>query len=155
MFKATLPLQCITISSLFIGISLNAHPAAAHETGRYSMLETKNGIVRLDKKTGAMATCKASPKGWDCTSLSNSALATSPDNETIEKLRKENLKLKQQLANQLDNETLKPGETQQTFKFPKDEEIDQSIEYMEKMIRKFRDAMKRLQEQDGTPDQEL
>lgn len=154
MQKAILPLHC---SAIILSLSLFSTPLSAHETGRYSMLETKNGIVRLDKQTGAMATCKTNPEenGWDCTPLADNALTTTTDNETIKQLRRENLKLKQQLANKFDKESFKPSESEKQFKFPNDEEIDQSIEYMEKMIRKFRDAMKRLKDEHGTPDQEL
>ena len=136
-------------------LSLLPHTVSAHETGRYTMLESKNGVVRLDKKTGAMATCKSSPDGWQCAPIADKSLQTKTDNEIIEKLRQENLHLKQQLANKQDQDSFKPGNSEPKLNLPSDEEVDQSIEYMEKMIRKFRDAMKRLRDENTPPGQEL
>ncbi len=133
----------------------------AEETiSRYTMIESKNGIIRLDKKTGALSNCKKSADGWTCRAIKETNEVnkkTGADNnqdntdelfselqKENEALKKENLNLKQQIANL---ELGLEGEpTKKKLKLPTDEEVDEAITYMEKMIRKFGGAMKRLRE---------
>ncbi len=127
--------------------------AMAEETSRYTMIETDDGIIRLDKQTGAMSNCKKSFESWACEpmrEMTQEQKNSSPadENEQIAALKLENLKLKQRLA---DLEQLKQSpddlEHDKKFKLPSDEEVDEAITYMEKMIRKFGGAMKRLREE--------
>lgn len=127
--------------------------AMAEETSRYTMIETDEGIIRLDKQTGAMSNCKKSFERWACEpmrEMTEEQKSASPadENEQIAALKLENLKLKQQLA---DLEQLKQSpddlERDKKFNLPSDEEVDEAITYMEKMIRKFGGAMKRLREE--------
>lgn len=136
---------------------LSATPAFAHDTGRYTMLETKDGVVRLDKRSGALSTCVRDDSGWNCSPLSDGETATTPTPENTEdlaELRRENLRLKQRIANLEANKTPLP-EDNQKLNLPSDEEVDEAISYMERMIRKFRGAMKRLRENEQEPPTEL
>lgn len=129
---------------------------AEETSSRYTMIESKNGIIRLDKKTGALSNCKKSADGWTCRAIKETNEVKNgtgqDDNKELvkelqkenEALKKENLNLKQQIANLelgLDGEP-----TKKKLKLPTDEEVDEAITYMEKMIRKFGGAMKRLRE---------
>lgn len=136
---------------------LSASPATAHDSGRYTMLETKDGVVRLDKRSGALSTCNRDDSGWNCSPLSDDETATNPTPENTEdlaELRRENLRLKQRIANLEANKTPLP-EDNQKLNLPSDEEVDEAISYMERMIRKFRGAMKRLRENEQEPPTEL
>lgn len=137
--------------------------ALAEENSRYTMIETDDGIIRLDKQTGSMSNCKKSFESWACEPMremseDQKSTSSGEENEQIAALRIENLKLKQRLADleQLNNspddrglDSLKPDglDKDKKFKLPSDEEVDEAITYMEKMIRKFGGAMKRLREE--------
>ena len=127
----------------------------AHETGRFTMLETKDGIIRLDKQTGTMSTCTNTASGWSCQPMNNQDPSLHPDNETLSHLKKENSDLKQRLEKLEQGQDYKPSKSREKLKLPTDEEVDQAIEYIEKMIRKFKGSMDRLKESTPTPDQEL
>ena len=128
--------------------------ANAHQEGRFSMLETEDGVVRLDRESGEMTTCKTSPDGWKCTPMNNAESGAS-ERATIAKLRIEIAKLKQQLADLRNPDDTPLDEKEKSFNLPSDEEVDQAIDYMEKLLRKFGGAMKRLREDHETNDQEL
>lgn len=145
---------CLLI--LFTSITPVKNAFAEENSSRYTMIESKNGIIRLDKKTGALSNCKKSADGWTCRSIKETNEVNNgtrlDDNEELvselqkenEALKKENLNLKQKIANLelgLDGEP-----TKKKLKLPTDEEVDEAITYMEKMIRKFGGAMKRLRE---------
>ena len=143
-------------------------PVKAEETSsRYEMMESKNGVIRLDKKTGSMSNCKKSSEGWTCSPVkelttNGSETENALENESLlselqkenEALHKENKSLKQKVA---DLEFgLNGKQTDKKFNLPSDKEVDEAITYMEKMIRKFGGAMKRLREkQSDATEQEL
>ncbi|GJM03636.1 MAG: hypothetical protein DHS20C08_21370 [Rhodomicrobium sp.] len=144
-------------------------PVSAHETGRYTLLETKEGVLRLDKRNGNLDTCSKNQDKWECKPIDSGNEAYKPPSEemdaesgdTISALRLKNLKLKQRIADLEAKQTpgdLSEDETQKkALKLPSEEEVDEAISYMEKMIRKFRGAMKRLhkEEQNNPPGTEL
>jgi|GEM_PF-994112 len=127
---------------------------------RYTMIESKNGIIRLDKKTGSMSNCKKSTSGWACRPIKETKDADKQTEQVVkpnnndelfselqkanEALEKENQILKQKIANLELGIIEEP--TKKKLKLPTDEEVDEAITYMEKMIRKFGGAMKRLRE---------
>ncbi len=142
--------------SSFIILTPTSNAFADETASRFTMIESKNGIIRLDKKTGAMSNCKKSASGWSCrpikeTTESNSQTSDG-ENEKLfselqkanEALEKENQILKQKIANL--ELGLNDNKTEKKLKLPTDEEVDEAITYMEKMIRKFGGAMKRLRE---------
>jgi len=142
------------LTTLFL-INFMPPKSGAHETERYTMLETENGIVRLDKQTGAISTCKNTASNWSCQPMDEASNAHN-ENETIAALRRENQNLRRRLDNLKTSETEKLDSPNRKLTLPSDEDVDQAIQYMEKMIRKFGGAMKRLQEnQDEEPHEEL
>jgi hypothetical protein len=149
----TLLLAILTLSTPINGAF------AEENSSRYTMIESKNGIIRLDKKTGAMSNCKKSTNGWSCRQIKETSgadkLANQDNNDQFfselqkanEELEKENQILKQKIANL--ELGIKNDPTDKKLKLPTDEEVDEAITYMEKMIRKFGGAMKRLQEKNS------
>lgn len=136
----------------------------AEDTSRFTMIETEDGIIRLDKQTGAMSSCKNTANSWTCqpitsnqspNNIQGSTPESASDKEKIATLELENKKLKQRIA---DLELRSPSgpddltdpaypNEEKRLKLPSEEEVDEAITYMEKMIRKFGGAMKRLQEE--------
>jgi len=153
-YKRSYPATLLALLCLSFTSSLSTH-SQAHETGRFTMLETKDGIIRLDKQSGTMSTCTNTASGWSCQPMSNQDLSPLPDSETLSQLKKENLDLKQRLEKLEKGEDYKPSKSREKLKLPSDEEVDQAIEYIEKMIRKFKGSMDKLKENTQTPDQEL
>lgn len=158
--KQKSPLKSSAIAAGLLGLAVaGPAPALAHDSGRYTMLETKDGVVRLDKQSGALSTCVNEDGGWTCTPLQDgegeTAEAPAPGNqEDMAKLRRENLRLKQRIAD-LEASKAPLTDDNQKLNLPSDEEVDEAISYMERMIRKFRGAMKRLRENDQEPPTEL
>ncbi len=124
-------------------------------TGRYSMLQTENGIIRPDRETGAMTSCKTGPEGWICTPLKQQKNTDLETNQTVENLKAEIKRLEQRLAERGDDKIDDLDKKEKSLKLPTDEEVDEAIEYMEKMIRKFGGAMKRLREKPDEDEIEL
>ncbi len=144
------------LALLYLSFTFTASAdSQAHETGRFTMLETKDGIIRLDKQTGTMFTCTNTDSGWSCKPMSTQGLSSEPDNETLSRLKKENLDLKQRLEDLEQGQDHKPSKSREKLNLPSDEEVDQAIEYIEKMIRKFKGSMDRLKENPPLSDQEL
>ena len=152
--KRSYPATLLVLLSLSFTCTSSTY-SKAHETGRFTMLETKDGIIRLDKQTGTMSTCTNTASGWSCLPMSNQGLSPLPDSEPLSDLKKENLDLKQRLEKLEKGQEYKPSKSREKLKLPTDEEVDQAIEYIEKMIRKFKGSMDRLKESTPTPDQEL
>lgn len=144
----------LALTTLFV-ISFMPSISYAHETERYTMLETEDGIVRLDKQTGAISTCKNTAANWSCQPMDETSNPRD-ENETIAALKQENKNLRRRLENFKTAETEKHDSPNKKLTLPSDEDVDQAIQYMEKMIRKFGGAMKRLQKnQEDEPRQEL
>ena len=152
--KRSHPTTLLALLCLSFTCTTNTY-SQAHETGRFTILETKDGIIRLDKQTGTMFTCTNTASGWSCQPMNNQGLSSEPDNETLSRLKKENLELKQRLEKLEQGQDYKPSKSREKLKLPTDEEVDQAIEYIEKMIRKFKGSMDRLKENPPPPDQEL
>ncbi|MBZ0217988.1 MAG: hypothetical protein K8F25_15635, partial [Fimbriimonadaceae bacterium] len=63
--------------------------------GRYEMERTQDGYVRLDTQTGAISLCHRKNSGWACEAVPDDRLALE---EEIERLDRENSKLREQVA---------------------------------------------------------
>jgi len=149
-------------------------PALATETatdsGRYSMAPTDGGFVRLDRQSGAMTFCTKAADAtkpeavWSCTPMGDAQQAA---NSEIERLQSENKGLKadkQHLEEMLGlAEPGKPGTTQTPpgdsasppMKIPSEQDVDQAFDYIEGMVKKFRERIKKLEEQDTGKGQQL
>ncbi|MGJ4927216.1 hypothetical protein ACQR1I_18385 [Bradyrhizobium sp. HKCCYLS2038] len=88
---ALLALSCLGGEALAI-----EDTAPEGEKGRYTMSTTPDGVVRLDSRTGAVATCNNnSGSGWACYAVPDERAALDAE---IGRLQAENEKLKAQLA---------------------------------------------------------
>jgi hypothetical protein len=87
-------LMAATAMLLATAICAAAQPAPDTENGRYTLSPVAGDFVRLDTRTGAVATC-SNKDGWVCRAVPDERTAL--DSE-IGKLQAENQKLKEQLA---------------------------------------------------------
>jgi hypothetical protein len=127
-------------------------PAAAQirETpGRYTMQPVDGGFLRLDTQTGAVSMCRPNSGGAV-------ACLPAPSEESgllgeLARLRAENLELKAEVKrlqetaglgnrphSQLDSQ---PNEKLQ---LPTEQDVDQALDYVERMYKKFRDRLRNL-----------
>lgn len=137
-------------------LGLTASAAFAETTGRFTLSPVEDGFVRLDKETGAMALCskKEQAAGWSCTPMDDIQQSLGQENERlqaeIDKLKAENRRLEDTFVgggrNRNDGrpqahleDQWPPGGMPPGMKLPSEEDVDKAIDYLEGMIRKFRD----------------
>lgn len=149
------------------GLGLAA--AAAEEApGRYTMTPTDGGFIRLDTKTGAMSLCTGNNGEWACRAMPDDQKMLQ---ERIARLEEENRALKEENRQLEDVMGLGPDKPKEGagpgapsdggpsqppgkgFKLPSEKDLDQAFDYFEGMLKKFRDRLKKLEEEekkDGT-----
>ncbi|MCH9765194.1 MAG: hypothetical protein K0U34_04275, partial [Alphaproteobacteria bacterium] len=129
--------------------------AADAENGRYAMTPSEGGFLRLDKQTGAVSLCKntAGKVVCDLAEDSHSKYAAQ-----IESLKKENQKLRAEV-DRLEqhfglspdnkgkpNDLAPPVPPSSAFKVPREEDVDQMFDYVEGMLKKFRERIRKLEQ---------
>lgn len=125
---------------------------AAAEAGRYSMSPTDGGFVRLDTKTGTMSLCTKAGGDWSCADMPESADA---NRKRLEELETENKTLKDEIKRYeetfglADGAPKSPDGAPKSFTMPDEKDVDKAFDYLEGMIKKFRERMKKLEEQQG------
>ena len=132
---------------------------AAEETGagRYTMHKSDDGFVRLDTKTGVMSLCRKSEAGWACDAMAGTA---PPLRGEIARLRRENIELKAEIKRMeehlgLRGDSGKSASNRPDFKLPTEQEVDQALDYFERMLKKFQNRLKRLERKSESPERQL
>ena len=149
---------------------------AQESSGRYQMEKMGDRFVRLDTQTGEMSVCSKENGSFSCSEVSVSPPA---DSREVDRLREENDRLRDRLARAdrgdqsgssddpaAGNDSFDgfpspddPDSKKPTFKLPSEKDVDQAIEYLEGMIRKFREKFDdfgdkirpRKEDREGTP----
>jgi hypothetical protein len=142
----------VGLGVVFTAISANA---TGDKPGRYTMSPADGGgFVRLDTQTGAMALCQRSAGDWTCREMAEPARGLA---EEVERLRGENERLRSEIR-QMEEILLgeKRAETKRPrgpdFKLPTEEDVDQAMSYVQRMLRRLREKWKELEaEGKGTP----
>ena len=132
-------------------------PGDGGQPGRYSMAPAEGGgFIRLDTATGEMTLCRRRDGGWRCEPIGDAARDMQKENE---RLREENEDLRAE-----DGRRGPPGERrghddllpedgrpggQRQFNLPSEQDVDQAFNYIERMLRKFKDRLKDLNPQEG------
>ncbi len=135
------------------GAGVAAADAPADASGRYTMSPVDGGFLRLDKETGAVSMC-AGPNGqWVCKPVEDRAVPAAPTGE-VAKLEEENKALKERVkALEESLETGRPapsadgplaGPPGGKIDLPTEQEVDQALDYMERVYKKLRDRIKDL-----------
>lgn len=125
-----------------------AQAAEVPDGDRYTMSPVDGGFVRLDKKTGAMSLCGKAGDTWTCEAMKDNSQEL---REQLDSLRAENADLKDEirrmedvfgLSGKRDGESGPGPQANQPpgkFNLPSEKDVDKAIDYLEGMIRKFRD----------------
>jgi hypothetical protein len=125
--------------------------AAGDEPGRYTMSPTDGGVIRLDRKTGAMAFCSGSAGDWTCKDMPESESALKKRVEELEG-EKRALEAEKQLR---DAPSVPPGDESQSAEavpappgdlpMPNERDVDKLFDYVEGMVKKFKERIDRLE----------
>ena len=114
--------------------------------GRYRMLPTAEGFLKLDTRSGAVSECKRGPDRYQCRFVPDEQGALQAE---IDRLADENAALKERLAKAGPPLSDRPGEsTKPSPILPRDEEVDRALGYMERFLRRF---MGILRDETGKP----
>lgn len=144
------------VLSLLALTSANAQSLPDGDNGRYTLSTVKDGVVRLDTRTGAVSTCADNGSGWTCRVVPDERVALDIE---IGRLQKENESLQAQLAAR-DNaasgkaaEALpKPnsdGERKIEIPLPSDRDMDRMMSTVENAWRRLVEMAGRLQRDYG------
>jgi hypothetical protein len=105
------------------------------------------GFLRLDTQTGAVALCAKADAAWTCNPVDDKS--TSGDASQVAKLESENHELKDRvkaLEDQLDaaksNAPLPHARVK--IELPSEAEVDQALDFMERMFKKIRERVRDL-----------
>lgn len=144
------------VAAALVGAVATAAHAAS--TDRFTMSPVDGGFVRLDKETGAMSLCTKQrdgdrQDGWSCTPMDDNQRDL---RDEIDRLKAENAELKDEIRRLEDTFImgergeegsgrrggppggLPPGGMPE-LQLPSEEDVDQAVDYLERMIRKFRE----------------
>lgn len=153
------------------GLAATGRALAADERpGRFTMSPTDGGFLRLDTETGAVSFCTKKDGAFACEPTPDGQAALKTEND---KLRAENKILKDELKSMEETFGLaKPGEAKPgegpkvgeggprpggnggKLQLPSEKDVDQAFDYVEKMMKKLRERLKRL-EDENKPGQQL
>ena len=156
--------------AVFAGALMAATAAwtADEKPGRYTMTPTDGGILKLDTVTGGMSLCTRTGGDWACQPTKDGEQTLRRE---IDALKSENQVLKDQLTKTEElagigdpskgdgprpggqTDGSRPG-GQSKVQLPTEKDIDQAFDYFEAMVKKLRERMNRLENDDkkkGTP----
>lgn len=131
-------------------VGLGAVSVASQERqGRFVMSPADNGFARLDTETGAMSLCTRQDEKWVCTLMEDEAKAL---RDEVARLRGEVQRLQEQAA----LPDRRPGAAERpdtTLELPTEEEVDKALDYVESIFRKFRDRIRKFEDEEGASPQ--
>jgi len=131
-------------------MTLSLAAAAAADTpadlgGRFTMAPVEGGFLRLDKQTGSVAMCSRTGTAWGCVPVEDrTGDAAAPD---VSRLEQENRDLRDRIRALEDTIGAKPpleGPPGGKAQLPSDEDVDQALDYLERVYKKVRDRIKDL-----------
>lgn len=123
------------------------------KSGRYTLSPVEGGALRLDKETGSMALCRRREDKWLCEPVEDKAIAA---DERIRKLETENKDLKAHIDN-LESMLSKEPKSDVappvgSMPVPSEEDVDKALDYVERMFKKFRDRLKKFEQEKPGPE---
>jgi hypothetical protein len=119
-----------------------AGSARAEEVDRYRLEKTENGYIRMDTRTGEVSTCEETTGKLVCRIAPDERLALQDE---IERLQAKLDALDQRVA-KLEAQPAIPK-----VLVPSDEDVDKSLDLMEKFFHRFMGIMKEMDNKDAQP----
>lgn len=140
----------IVAATLAPGVMAQSNPAPAE---RYLVSPIEDGILRVDRKNGRVSICRKASTSWTCKLVPDDLRALKRE---IDQLSVENLRLRSALAKYDPEAAIQPPPSQprrETRKneMPTEEEIDQAVGLVERMMRRFMDSARDLRRDYGEP----
>jgi hypothetical protein len=142
-------------SALLVGVA--TIPAAAQmrdAPGRFSMQPVDGGFLRLDTQTGAVAMCRPGAGGAVVCQPSDGEQTLAAE---VARLRAENVALRAEVKRLQDVAGINPpvgppvGPPAEKFQLPSEQDVDQALDYVERMYKKFRDRLRNLESESRKP----
>ena len=116
---------------------------AQDQPGRYTMKDIEDGILRLDTQTGDVSYCHKKSESWVCEMAADDRSAL---HDEITSLHEKN----EQLENRIAKLQKKPGSGEKNqLNIPSDEDMDQIMGFMERLMRRFYAFARTLRDQLG------
>lgn len=144
-------------------LATGAAQATDDSSARFSMSPSGDGFMRLDKQTGAVSMCERKDGEWACRSLPDDQKALQ---DRIGKLEQEKRALQDENRRLEDVMGLNPDAPKSGPEagkpdtlpgprsgpsLPTEKDVDKAFDYVEGMLKKFRDRLKKLDEETMPP----
>ena len=132
-----------------VGIAL-ALPSAAQEldTDRFHVVDTADGVLRIDRETGSISECQRETSGWVCRLVADDRQAYEAE---INRLDAEVERLESDLADALTELDIAGGEpltredaARRALELPSEEELDAVMDTAEEVMSRFFGMVERL-----------
>jgi len=117
-----------------IGMMLAVFPAAAQDSGRYTLQKSPNGYVRLDKQTGEITLCQENGGQIACRAAVDERKAMQDE---IDRLDGKLDRLERRVS-----ALEKAGSTPSASTLPSDADLDRTMNFMERFFRRFMGIVK-------------
>ena len=134
---------------LALAMTLPAAAQVREAPGRYTMQPVDGGFMRLDTQTGAVSMCRPGAGGAVTCQPSQTDQGLPGE---IARLRAENTELKAEVKRLEEIASLggRPGpqfnsQPPEKLQLPTEQEVDQALDYVERMYKKFRDRLRNLE----------
>lgn len=148
-FLSFTPLMALAALVAFVSVPVEA-------AGRYQMTPIEGGFMRLDTETGAVSICKNTAGKVTCEMAEDSATRYSGEIDDLKKkndqLQAEVKRLEQHFGLGPEkkggpNDLEPPVPPGQNLKIPQKEDVDKMFDYIEGMLNKFRERLRRLEKE--------
>ena len=150
-----MPARCLSICAVMGALAapllVAAAPAPGQPSGRFEMRQVEGGYLRFDGDTGALSMCQPRGREWACAPVPDDRKAMQGE---IDRLTAENREL-QSAVKRLEGLLGLPDENQpargksSTFRWPSQVQIEDAVDYVQRMLRKFKKIMRDLGDDNG------
>ena len=106
------------------------------------MSPVDGGVLKLDKETGTVSFCARKSEAWSCEPVDDKA---QPADDRMARLEAENKDLKARIADLEQRLNENPVAPPPAAKLPSEEDVDKALDYAERLFKKFRDRIQKLE----------
>ena len=139
--------RALLLAAAGASLTISAAADPALETkGRYTMTPVEGGFMRLDTETGAVSLCTRKADAWSCEPVTDK----STSNDDKARLEAENKDLKDRIR-ALEGGSAATEPPGGVSKLPTEKEVDEALDYVERMYKKLRDRIQKLEPPPASP----